>query len=154
MYIIRTQKTSGLTTTIAWTSAVEQATSLVYFAAIMPWAAYNDHVLSESPLTSVILIVFLFLLVVARWVYTANKAPWMSVPTAHWSSPYSSIWILLVRYRKKELDTVKAAHQRLGHIVRLGPRDISISCYNNGIRTVFGGGYDKTPYYDFYQYFG
>ncbi|PHH60263.1 hypothetical protein CDD82_2327 [Ophiocordyceps australis] len=81
-------------------------------------------------------------------------SPLRRVPTAHWSCSVSSIWILWTRYRRRELAVVEAKHRQLGPIVRLGPADLSLGCYDNGIRAVYNGGFEKASYYDFFSYYG
>ena len=87
-------------------------------------------------------------------VYPLRISPLGKVPNAHWSSPLSSLWILVTRYGKRELHAVRQAHERLGPIVRLGPQDISISCFEDGIRTVYHKGFDKPPWFSFFNYYG
>lgn len=87
-------------------------------------------------------------------IYPLLLSPLAKVPNAHWSSAVSPVWILWTRYRHRELQITHEAHQKLGPIVRLGPRDISVSCYDDGIRTIYGGSFDKSSYYDFFQYYG
>jgi unspecific monooxygenase len=36
----------------------------------------------------------------------------------------------------------------------VGPKEISISCYETGVRSVYNAGFDKPHYYSFYQYYG
>ncbi|EEH43034.2 uncharacterized protein PADG_07854 [Paracoccidioides brasiliensis Pb18] len=43
--------------------------------------------------------------------------------------------------------TIHDAHQKYGPIVRLGPSEISINCVDNGIRTVYAGGFEKHDWY-------
>ena len=69
------------------------------------------------------------------------------VPNAHWSSPISPIWILLKRYGERENRTIHAAHSKHGDLVRLGPNEVSIACVENGIKTVYGGGFEKWSWY-------
>jgi len=76
------------------------------------------------------------------------------VPLAHWSCAFSPAWILLCRYQRRELMAVHAAHKLLGPIVRVGPKEISVSCYETGVRSVYNAGFDKPHYYSFYQYYG
>ncbi|KAB8296762.1 hypothetical protein EYC80_002179 [Monilinia laxa] len=81
-------------------------------------------------------------------------SPLSKVPSAHWSSGYSSLWITWTRWRGQELAAVYKAHQALGPLVRVGPKDLSVSCYNEGVRKIYGGGFDKPGYYDFFSYYG
>lgn len=52
-----------------------------------------------------------------------------------------------MRCRWKENQVIHAAHQKHGPIVRLGPNEVSVNCVDGGIRTVYGGGFDKAEYY-------
>lgn len=99
-------------------------------------------------------IVFLAGLVYRLILFPLFFYPLAKVPNAHWSSPLSPLWILATRYKRRELHTVKLAHERFGPIVQLGPKDISISCFEDGIRTVYHKGFDKPAWYDFFNYFG
>ena len=103
-------------------------------------------------------IVAAFLIVIALLyrliVYPLLVSPLAKIPNAHWSSALTPLWILHIRYRRRELAVVKQAHERLGPIVRLGPQDISISCFEDGIRTVYHKGFDKPSWYSFFSYYG
>ncbi|TKA75251.1 hypothetical protein B0A55_05762 [Friedmanniomyces simplex] len=80
-------------------------------------------------------------------VYPAFISPLSRIPSAHWSAPFSRLWILYYRSREEETPTVHAAHQRLGPIVRIAPNDISVNSVDGGIRTVYAGGYEKGDWY-------
>ena len=104
------------------------------------------------PLATATLVVVL--LVYYRLIYPFFLSPLAKIPNAHWTSPLFSGWILWKRFRHQELPAAFDAHQKLGPIIRLGPQDLSISCYDEGIRIVYGGGFDKTSYFDFFRYYG
>ena len=40
-----------------------------------------------------------------------------------------------------------AAHQKWGPIVRMAPMELSINCVDGGLRTVYGGGFEKHDWY-------
>lgn len=69
------------------------------------------------------------------------------IPSAHFTASFSPAWILWVRYRWKENQAIHAAHQKHGPIVRLGPSEVSVNCVDGGIRTVYGGGFEKAKWY-------
>lgn len=97
----------------------------------------------------------LFLTISWRYVvYPLFISPLRKVPKAHWTSAISPVWILWKRYAKAELSTVMEAHRLHGSIVQLGPRDISISTYKDGVRIAYGGGFDKPEYYNLFKYYG
>ncbi|WEW61340.1 hypothetical protein PRK78_006830 [Emydomyces testavorans] len=88
-------------------------------------------------------------------IYPNFLSPLSRVPNAHWSSATAPIWILKTRFKGQELQTLTKLHQKLGPIIRLGPKDLSISQYKGGIQPVYGGvGFDKSQYYNFYNYYG
>ncbi|KAF3405351.1 hypothetical protein DPV78_003373 [Talaromyces pinophilus] len=42
----------------------------------------------------------------------------------------------------------------MGKIVRLGPREISVNCVDNGIKAIFGKGFEKTQFYSIFENYG
>ena len=47
-----------------------------------------------------------------------------------------------------------AAHQKHGPIIRLGPNEISVNQVDGGIRTVYGGGFEKGEWYRIFDNYG
>ncbi|TGO90467.1 hypothetical protein BPOR_0063g00090 [Botrytis porri] len=86
-------------------------------------------------------------------IYPAFISPLAKAPNAHWSSPFSPIWILFQRFRCRENRTVHALHKQLGPLIRLGPNELSTNDVE-GIRTVYGGGFEKGEWYSFFDNFG
>ncbi|KAK0274392.1 hypothetical protein LTR35_009321 [Friedmanniomyces endolithicus] len=80
-------------------------------------------------------------------IFPASISPLAKIPPAHWSAPFSRLWILYYRSREEETPTIHAAHQRLGPIVRVAPNDISVNSVEGGIRNVYAGGYEKGDWY-------
>jgi hypothetical protein len=77
------------------------------------------------------------------------------VPAAHWSSRFSSARILWARWTGAELKFLLDAHRRLGPIVLVGPQDLSVSSYQDGIRKVYDAGFPKpAPFYSMFKYYG
>lgn len=76
--------------------------------------------------------------------------PLRRIPNAHWSAPYSPLWIAWKRFSRCENATVLAAHYDHGPIVRLGPRELSINSMDDGFRIVYGGSQPFTKH-DFYK---
>ncbi|RCI15854.1 hypothetical protein L249_3169 [Ophiocordyceps polyrhachis-furcata BCC 54312] len=87
------------------------------------------------------------------FLWSLLQSPLRKVPNAHWTCGISSLWILWARYHNRELALLAEKHQRLGPIVRVGPADLSVSCYDDGIRTIYNGGFEKPAYYDFFLYY-
>ena len=101
-------------------------------------------------MSSLLIIVFSVLLLVLFYkclLFPAFLSPLSGIPNAHFSSSFSPLWILWKRYRGKENRSIFAAHQKHGSIVRLGPNELSVNCVDNGIRTIYGGGFEKSRWY-------
>ena len=77
----------------------------------------------------------------------AFVGPLSRIPNAHWSAPFSSLWINTARMREKETPAAHTAHDRLGPIIRLAPHEVSVNCVDGGIRTIYAGGYEKGDWY-------
>lgn len=94
-------------------------------------------------------------LTLATWkvAYEAFFSPLSSIPNAHWSAPLSRLWILFIRFSRQENRTLHAAHRRLGPILRVGPRELSINDFDS-VRTVYQGGFDKTVWYSVFDNYG
>jgi hypothetical protein len=103
----------------------------------------------------VLALVLLFALVFYKLIiYPIVISPLSKIPNAHWSAPFSPLWILWVRYRHTENRDVHAAHLKHGAIVRLGPNEVSISTIDGGVKTVFGGGFEKGDWYSVFDNYG
>ncbi|KAE8146157.1 cytochrome P450 [Aspergillus avenaceus] len=74
-------------------------------------------------------------------------SPLSKIPNAHWSAPISPAWMLWRRFTSQNNRTIQDAHERLGPIVRLSPSEISINCVEDGIKTVYTGGFEKHEWY-------
>ena len=89
------------------------------------------------------------------FVSRTRASPLFSVPAAHWSGRLSSIWILWARCTGKELQKLIQAHRKHGPVVLVGPQELSISCYQDGIRKVYDSGFPKpAPFYAMFNYYG
>ncbi|KAH6680460.1 cytochrome P450 monooxygenase-like protein [Halenospora varia] len=86
-------------------------------------------------------------------IYPAFISPLSKVPTAHWSSPFSPLWILWTRYTNYENRSVHAAHLKHGPVVRLGPNELSVNDLG-GLRTVYAGGFEKGQWYSIFDNYG
>jgi len=92
-------------------------------------------------------LIYLFL------IHPSFVTPLSKIPKAHWSVPFSSLWILLIRFNKRENATLQKAHERLGPVIRVGPNDISVNDIHY-VRTIYGGGYEKTSWYSVFDNYG
>lgn len=109
-------------------------------------------------LATLVLLAPLVLLLQVLVSYISN--PVRKIPAAHPLAPFTSLWMSSVRWRKIENATLKDAHVRLGPIVCLGPKEISVNCVKGGIRDVYAGGFEKGDaksgynWYEFFTNFG
>ncbi|KAL4905244.1 cytochrome P450 [Aspergillus multicolor] len=82
-------------------------------------------------------------------------SPLRKVPTAHWSSRFSPLWILWHRWSGTELDVLLEAHRKHGPIVLVGPNDLSVASYQDGIRKVYDAGFSKPEeFFSVFNYYG
>lgn len=91
-------------------------------------------------------------------VYVLQRAlftPLAKIPNAHPLAPYTGLWILWVRYTERVNITVYHAHKRHGHVVRLGPSELSIAMYEDGVKTVYSNKkFTKHVFYRAFWNFG
>lgn len=83
-------------------------------------------------------------------IYHVLFNPLSKIPGAHWSVtiPYvGDWWILYQRYMERSNDLVILAHEKHGPVVRLGYNELSVNCVDDGIRTVYGGAWEKHEFY-------
>lgn len=100
------------------------------------------------------LLLLLLPLIVYRYaVFPALVSPLSKIPNAHWSSAVSPVWILYVRFRRRENRVLRTAHNRIGPVVRVGPYELSLDDMA-GLRTVYQGGFDKTEWYSVFDNYG
>jgi hypothetical protein len=77
----------------------------------------------------------------------AFLSPLAKIPNAHWSCSFSSIWILWMRWTQRENQEVYRHHMAKGVVVRLGPQLLSVNCFEDGLKTIYGGGFPKPSWY-------
>ncbi|KAK4126896.1 cytochrome P450 [Parathielavia appendiculata] len=80
-------------------------------------------------------------------------SPLSRIPNAHWSAPFSRLWILWVRFVRNENRTLYSAHRRLGPIIRVGPNELSINDLES-VRTVYQGAFEKPAWYSVFDNYG
>ncbi|KAH8730933.1 cytochrome P450 monooxygenase-like protein, partial [Phaeosphaeriaceae sp. PMI808] len=107
-----------------------------------------------SPIALAVVIPFFCL---SHLVYKYLKNPLRKIPSAHPLAHFTSLWIHSIRWRSIENAALKAAHDRLGPIICLGPNEISVNCVKGGIRDVYAGGFEKVSSgkggYNWYGFF-
>lgn len=84
----------------------------------------------------------------------AFSSPLRAIPNAHFTTPVSRIWILWSRFTGKEFSKCLELHNRLGPVIRIGPCEISVNCIEGGVRTVYGGNWEKSSMYENFTQFG
>jgi hypothetical protein len=97
--------------------------------------------------TNVVLIVACIALVYRYLLQPLFFSPLSKIPCAHFSSHISPLWIYYIRYSNVENETIHRLHEKKGPIIRLAPNELSINCYEQGLKTVYTGGFDKTAFY-------
>ena len=97
-------------------------------------------------------------MILALWasskIVAIMSSPLNVIPNAHFTAPFSRLWITWTRATGREFSTRLAAHRRLGPVVRLGPQELGIDCLEEGVRTVYGRSWDKASLYDMFTNFG
>lgn len=74
--------------------------------------------------------------------------PLKHIPSAHWSVPlFGDCWILYQRWQSRNNAITYAAHQCYGEVVRLGYNELSVNCVDDGIKTIYGQGWEKHQWY-------
>ncbi|EXJ82453.1 hypothetical protein A1O3_06266 [Capronia epimyces CBS 606.96] len=74
--------------------------------------------------------------------------PLRHIPSAHWSIPiFGDLWITYQRYVEKNNAVTYAAHVRHGSVVRMGANELSVNCVDDGIKTIYAGGWEKHAWY-------
>lgn len=68
------------------------------------------------------------------------------IPNAHFTSPITPVWIWWKRRIGFECRSIFAAHQKHGSIVRLGPKELSVTSLD-GVRQIYTAGFEKDPWY-------
>ena len=78
--------------------------------------------------------------------YPAFFSPLSKIPNAHFTSPFSNGWIHWQRYSGRENRAIHKAHERHGHIVRLGSTEVSVGSVE-ALRVVYSDAFDKHEWY-------
>ncbi|KAK0704506.1 cytochrome P450 [Lasiosphaeris hirsuta] len=87
------------------------------------------------------------LLVYKFVIYPSFLSPLARIPAARWHARFLPFYSLYLKYTGTESRTTLKLHQRYGPVVRLGPNELTVNCYEGGIKTIYGGGFPKTDWY-------
>ncbi|KAF2100965.1 cytochrome P450 [Rhizodiscina lignyota] len=102
----------------------------------------------ELPLAITIGVCFLVASFIYKFiVYPAFFSPLSKIPAANWTIHICPLWIYWIRYINIENQTILKLHQAKGPIVRIGPSELSVNCYDGGLKTIYGGGFPKHDFY-------
>lgn len=108
-----------------------------------------------SLLTALGALLVLFWVIYQFFLFPKFISSLSSVPPIHWSAKFSSIYSLYVRYKGTELSNLVEAHKKHGPLVQVGPRDVSVNCYQDGVLKIYDAGFGKpTAWYSMFNYFG
>ncbi|KUJ15032.1 cytochrome P450 [Mollisia scopiformis] len=92
----------------------------------------------------VLCVAFVWFLKQVQVAFFSDLSP---IPNAHFTVPLSRLWILHKRWKNRQNRARLAAHQKLGPVVRIGPRELSVNCIDDGVRTIYGSAFDKDAWY-------
>jgi unspecific monooxygenase len=84
--------------------------------------------------------------------HLSTLRPLNAIPNAHPTAPFSSLWLLSIRYRKRENRTVWESHKRLGPVVRLAPDEVSV-CTLQDLKIIYGN-WGKNAWYEAFINYG
>lgn len=74
--------------------------------------------------------------------------PLRDIPSAHWSIPiFGDVWITYQRYMERNNAVTYSAHLKHGTVVRMGANELSVNCVEDGIKTIYAGGWEKHAWY-------
>lgn len=116
------------------------------------FVGHNSNMITLTVQLSALAVVSVFF-IYKFIIYPAFISPLSKIPNAHWTTPFFPAWILLTRARCRENASVHAAHVKFGPVVRLGPSELSVNDLN-GVKTVYGGGFDKGQWYSIFDNYG
>lgn len=88
-----------------------------------------------------------YLLVHKYFIYPAFLSPLAKIPAANLTTRFSSLWLHYIRYTNQENKTTYELHKRKGPIIRIAPNELSVNCYEGGLRTIYSGGFEKNEWY-------
>ena len=103
---------------------------------------------------SVLLTISVFIGLYILVVHPVFLSPLSSIPNAHPLSPLTSVWIQWKRFLGDEIRIVNEAFYSKGPVIRLGPNDLAVNMIDGGVRTVYGGGFEKLDWYSFWKNYG
>ncbi len=104
-----------------------------------------------------VLAVMVFILL--RVIYHNFLSSLSKIPSIHWSVRWTRCHMLYTKYFYGVRHAYYNAHinqagsYEFQPLLRTGPNEVSIMT-TSGVQTVFGGGFDRSPWYDVFSNFG
>jgi hypothetical protein len=100
-----------------------------------------------SVLLSICIIFALAVLIYNNIIHPKLFSPLSKVPNAHFTAPFSSLWIKFQRRGGRTgIKPIFEAHESHGPVVRIGPSEVSVASLD-GLRQVYIGAFEKTGFY-------
>lgn len=89
----------------------------------------------------------LFVAIYKFLIHSVFLSPLSKIPAAHPSCHVSPLWIYYIRWSNVANRTLYELHREKGPILRLAPNELSVNCYEGGLKTVYTGGFEKPAWY-------
>jgi cytochrome P450 len=102
-------------------------------------------------LTSVSVI---YKLMVGVWNIKIQASKLSAIPNAHFSAPYSRLWLFFLKVTDSEHRAREVAHRNLGPVIRLAPNELSVNCIGGGVQTIYSREFEKGEWYDGFVNYG
>ncbi|VUC33950.1 unnamed protein product [Clonostachys rosea] len=103
--------------------------------------------MSQLSISSVAAIAVVLFLVYRFIVFPLFFSPLSKIPSAHFTTHVCPLWIYWIRYKNIENRTMYDLHKLKGPILRTAPSQLSVNCYEGGLKTIYTGGFHKTDFY-------
>jgi hypothetical protein len=102
----------------------------------------------------VICLISLCFWIIAEFFWDVLHSPLNAAKDAHWSVKFCGAWIRWQRIYERDAQAVHEAHVRLGPVVRLGPKELSVNDVDGGLKPIYDGRLPKTDFYDVASSYG
>ncbi|KAG9767955.1 cytochrome P450, partial [Aureobasidium melanogenum] len=104
-------------------------------------------VLGAADIVTISVVGLLLRLLYSYILYPAFLSPLSKIPAGHWTAHLSPAWILYIRRTNQENETILRLHREKGKVVRLGPSELSVNDYAEGLKKIYMGGFHKNEFY-------
>ena len=121
---------------------------------------WMTSIISSSSLELLLWLAFCAILIgFAHSAYVALAGPLSGIPAIHWLARWSIYYNLYIKYYYSTRTMHYEAHSRMNKngsvhpIIRVGPKEVSIMS-TEGIKTVWGAGFERSSWYAVFSNFG